>query len=145
MLWCLAHLKFVEYDALLFPGGHGPMYDLYSETGSLTFAASVYENGKPVAALCHGPAAICNIKLKDGSYLVNGKKVTGFSNAEEGAVQLTSVMPFLLEDELKKNGGIYEKAASDWASHVVVDGLLLTGQNPASAHDLAKKLHQVVG
>ncbi|KAJ3318834.1 hypothetical protein HDV06_007015 [Boothiomyces sp. JEL0866] len=139
----LSQLNPSDYAALLFPGGHGPMYDLYSDEQSLSFAAKVYENNKVVAALCHGPAAICQIKLSNGEYLIKGKRVTGFSNAEEDAVQLSKLMPYLLEDELKKNGGLYE-SAPNWQSHVIVDGRLITGQNPASAHDLAVKLHEAL-
>ncbi|KAJ3269544.1 hypothetical protein HDV01_001306 [Terramyces sp. JEL0728] len=138
----LSGLNPLNYVALLFPGGHGPMYDLYSDKQSLDFAARVYENNKIVAALCHGPAAIVQIKVH-GDYLIKGKRVTGFSNSEEDAVQLSKFMPYLLEDELKKNGGVYECVA-DWQSHVVVDGRLITGQNPASAHEIAVKLHEAI-
>ncbi|KAJ3231520.1 hypothetical protein HDU81_003705 [Chytriomyces hyalinus] len=133
-----------DFDAVLYPGGHGPMYDLANDAFSLGFAARMYEQKKIVAALCHGPAGIADVKLSDGSYLVAGKNVTGFANTEEDAVQLSAFMPFLLEDKLKQNGGVYTKKA-DWASYVVVDGRLVTGQNPASGHELAKKLHEMLG
>ncbi|KAJ3388800.1 hypothetical protein HDU80_011634 [Chytriomyces hyalinus] len=133
-----------DFDAVLDPGGHGPMYDLAVDAFSLGFAARMYEQNKIVAALCHGPAGIADVKLSDGSFLVSGKNVTGFANTEEDAVQLSAFMPFLLEDKLKQNGGVYTKKG-DWASYVVVDGRLVTGQNPASGHELAKKLHEMLG
>ncbi|KAJ3015622.1 UNVERIFIED_CONTAM: hypothetical protein HDU68_012641 [Siphonaria sp. JEL0065] len=140
----LSSLNPSDYDAIFYPGGHGPMYDLYSDSTSLEFCKHVYEQNKIVAALCHGPAGIVNVKLTDGTFMIKGKQVTGFANTEEDAVQLSALMPFLLEDQLKANGGVYFKAA-DWASKVVVDGRLVTGQNPASALDLAKKLEELLG
>ncbi|ORY42270.1 DJ-1/PfpI family protein [Rhizoclosmatium globosum] len=139
----LSTLKPADYDCILYPGGHGPMYDLYSDATSVEFCRQMYEDKKIVAALCHGPAGIAQVKLSDGSYMVKGKNVTGFANTEEDAVQLSQFMPFLLEDVLKANGGIYSKTA-DWGSHVVVDGKLVTGQNPGSALDLAKKVEDLL-
>ncbi|KAI9353782.1 ThiJ/PfpI [Obelidium mucronatum] len=139
----LSTLKSADYDAIFYPGGHGPMYDLYSDATSLDFCRQIYEQNKVVAALCHGPAGIVQVKLSDGSFMIKGKNVTGFANSEEDAVQLSAFMPFLLEDQMKANGGVYSKAA-DWASKVVVDGKLVTGQNPASALELAKKLEELL-
>jgi putative intracellular protease/amidase len=132
-----------EFDGLFYPGGHGPIFDLAKDPISQEICKKIWEQGKPVAALCHGPAAIANVKLSNGTYLVKGKKVTGFSNEEEAGVQLTEIVPFLLEDVLKANGGIYEKKGL-WQPHVVVDGKLLTAQNPASATLLAEEFHKVL-
>ncbi|KAI8619176.1 DJ-1/PfpI family protein [Chytriomyces sp. MP71] len=140
----LSTLNVTDFDAVVYPGGHGPMYDLVSDATSHEFASKAFESGKIVAALCHGPAAIADVKLSNGTYLVAGRRVTGFANTEEDAVQLTPFMPFLLENKLKANGGFYSKEG-DWASHVVVDGNLVTGQNPASGLELAKKLHELLG
>ena len=128
-----------EYDAIFFPGGHGPMWDLSKDPDSIRLVETFYRNDKPVAAVCHGPAALVNAKNAEGAPLVQGKKVTGFTNTEEEAVQLTEVVPFSLEDELKNKGGVYSKKA-DWASYVVRDGNLVTGQNPASSEEAAREL-----
>ena len=120
------------YDAVFYPGGHGPLWDLSEDSNSIALIESIYASGKPVAAVCHAPAVLRHTKAPDGSPLVQGKSVTGFSNTEEDAVQLTGVVPFLLEDELKAKGGNYSKA-DDWNPHVVSDGNLITGQNPASS------------
>ncbi len=128
-----------EYDAIFFPGGHGPMWDLSKDPDSIRLVETFYRNDKPVAAVCHGPAALVNAKNAEGAPLVQGKKVTAFTNTEEEAVQLTKVVPFLLEDELKNKGGVYSKKA-DWASYVVRDGNLVTGQNPASSEEAAREL-----
>ena len=133
-----------EFDGLFYPGGHGPMFDLAKDLDSQEICKKIWEQGKPVAALCHGPAAIANVKLSNGSFLVNGKKVTGFSNDEEEGVGLTNQVPFLLEDVLKANGGTYQKNGM-WQPHVVVDGKLLTAQNPASATLLAQEFHKILG
>ncbi|KAJ3068231.1 hypothetical protein HDU98_008615 [Podochytrium sp. JEL0797] len=140
----LSTLKPADYDCIFYPGGHGPMYDLYSDATSLGFCSQMYEQGKVVAALCHGPAGIVNVKLSNGTYMVAGKQLTAFSNSEEDAVQLSQFMPFLLETELIKNGAVFSKAG-DWQSKVVVDGNLVTGQNPGSSLDLAKKLQEILG
>ncbi|MFD2826526.1 type 1 glutamine amidotransferase domain-containing protein [Leeuwenhoekiella polynyae] len=128
-----------DYDAVFYPGGHGPLWDLAEDTYSIALIEDFYKNGKPVAAVCHAPAVFKHTKDADGTSLVNGKKVTGFTNEEEDAVQLTEVVPFLVEDMLKKNGGIYSKKEA-WASYAVEDGLLITGQNPASSEAVAELL-----
>jgi putative intracellular protease/amidase len=128
-----------KYGAVLYPGGHGPMFDLADDEHSHKVAREVYERGGVLIAVCHGPAAIAKLKLSNGKYLVEGKRVTGFSNAEEAAVDLTSAMPFLLESVLIENGGKFEKADL-WQSKVVVDGRLITGQNPASAKGVGEAL-----
>ena len=132
-----------EYDAIFYPGGHGPMWDLSSDPNSIRMVETFYKAGKPVAAVCHGPAVLVNAKNEDGAPLVKGKKVTGFTNTEEAAVQLTEVVPFLLEDELKNKGGNYSKK-EDWASYVIKDGNLITGQNPASSEEAARELLSIL-
>ncbi|MFC6382374.1 type 1 glutamine amidotransferase domain-containing protein [Psychrobacter glacincola] len=134
----LADMKAEDFDSVFYPGGHGPMWDLAVDKNSIALIETFIKQDKPVAFVCHSPAALKNVKI-DGEYLVKGKTVTGFSNTEEEAVQLTDVVPFLLEDVLKANGGNYEKS-SDWESFVVEDGLLITGQNPASSEEAAKRL-----
>jgi len=121
-----------QFDAVFVPGGHGPMYDLAVDPDSQQLIAEFAAKGKVVSAVCHGPAAFVNVRLPGGKHLLEGKKVTGFSNAEEEQVGLASVVPFLLEDALKKNSKAYE-VAEPWAEKVVVDGKLITGQNPASS------------
>ncbi len=128
-----------DYDAVFYPGGHGPLWDLAEDKNSIALIESFYKNNKPVAAVCHAPAIFKHTKNTDGTFLVNGKKVTGFTNGEEDAVQLTSVVPFLVEDMLKSNGGIYSKK-EDWNPYAIEDGLLITGQNPASSELVAKLL-----
>jgi putative intracellular protease/amidase len=128
-----------DYDAVFYPGGHGPMWDLAEDRNSIALIERFYAARKPVAAVCHGPAVLRHAKAPDGTPLVRGKAVTGFTNSEEAAVGLTNVVPFLVEDALKGNGGKYSKAA-DWADHVVEDGNLITGQNPASSESTAKAL-----
>lgn len=126
-----------QYAAVIYPGGHGPMFDLVTDKTSQKIAAAVYAGGGIVAAVCHGPAAIANVQLPDGQYLIKGKHITGFSNAEEKAAGLTAAMPFLLENKLQANGGIYESAPV-WQEKVVIDGRLITGQNPKSAPAFGK-------
>lgn len=128
-----------DFDAIFYPGGHGPLWDLVSDRRSIALIERFYNSGKPIAVVCHAPAALLNVKLPDGEPLVKGKKVTGFSNAEEEAVKLTDVVPFLLEDELKKLGGIYSKG-QDWGSYALQDGHLITAQNPASSVEAAQLL-----
>ena len=128
-----------DYDAVFFPGGHGPLWDLAEDRDALALIERLYAAGRPVAAVCHGPAVLRRAKGADGAPLVKGKSVTGFSNTEEAAVGLTDVVPFLIEDALKANGGKYSRA-EDWASHAVVDGNLITGQNPASSEATARAL-----
>src|ERR1044072_7318423 len=127
-----AEVKAADYVAIYYAGGHGAMWDLPGNEEIAKLAADIYQHNGVVGAVCHGPAGLVNIKLNDGSYLVAGKKINGFSNEEEAAVKLTNVVPFLLEDQLKARGGVYEKAAP-WQSHVTVDQRLITGQNPQSA------------
>ncbi|MBO6225515.1 MAG: type 1 glutamine amidotransferase domain-containing protein, partial [Psychrobacter sp.] len=134
----LADMKAEDFDSVFYPGGHGPLWDLAVDKNSINLIETFVTQDKPVAFVCHSPAALKNVKI-DGEYLVKGKTVTGFSNSEEEAVSLTDVVPFLVEDALKDNGGHYEKAA-DWESFVVEDGLLITGQNPASSEEAAKRL-----
>jgi putative intracellular protease/amidase len=126
-----------DYDAVFYPGGHGPMWDLAEDRDSIALIEAMYASGKTVAAVCHAPAAFRHTKAPDGSPLVKGKSVTGFSNTEEDAVQLSSVVPFLLEDELKAKGANYSKA-DDWEPYATTDGNLITGQNPASSELVAK-------
>lgn len=125
------------FDLLFYPGGHGPMWDLVDDPHSIALIESMAAAGKTVAAVCHAPSVFKHAKAADGAPLVKGKKVTGFTNTEEAAVQLTDIVPFLVEDMLKANGGIYSKGA-DWQPHVVIDGGLITGQNPASSADAAR-------
>ncbi|KAL0490151.1 hypothetical protein AKO1_006673 [Acrasis kona] len=131
-----------KYSVVLFVGGHGPMFDLSDDQSSHDVVRKIYEANDTniVAAVCHGPVGIANVKLSNGSYLVSGKKVTAFSNAEEDAVELSSQMPFMLETKLKENGALYEKAAENWGAHVVGDQRVFTGQNPASASPLAEAI-----
>ena len=128
-----------DYDAVFFPGGHGPLWDLAEDRDALALVERLHAAGRPVGAVCHGPAVLRRAKGADGAPLVKGKTVTGFSNTEEAAVGLTDVVPFLVEDALKANGGRYSRA-EDWASHAVVDGNLITGQNPASSEATARAL-----
>ena len=128
-----------DYDAVFYPGGHGPLWDLAEDRHSIALIEAIHNAGKPVAAVCHGPGALHRVKASDGSPLVKGKSVTGFSNSEEAANGLTQVVPFLVEDMLKKNGGLYSKA-DNWQPHVVIDANLITGQNPASAQSSANAL-----
>ena len=139
----LSVVKETDYDAIFYPGGHGPLWDLSSDTDSIHLIESFYRNNKPVAAVCHAPAVFRYTKNTLGQSLVNGKKVTGFTNEEEDAVQLTSIVPFLVEDMLKQNGGEYSKVAN-WQPYAVQDGLLITGQNPASSQLVAEKLLQLL-
>ncbi len=135
----LSEINPAEFDAVFYPGGHGPMWDLNKDKDSIKLIQNFWSSGKPVAAVCHAPAALLNVKNEQGHYLVTGKKVTGFKNSEEEGVQLTDVVPYLLEDELKERGGNYS-SGTDWSSYVVKDGMLITGQNPASSEEAAKEL-----
>ncbi|KAA0915684.1 type 1 glutamine amidotransferase domain-containing protein [Psychrobacter sp. ANT_WB68] len=134
----LAEVKAEDFDSVFYPGGHGPLWDLAVDKNSIELIETFVKQDKPIAFVCHSPAVLKNVKI-DGEYLIKGKKVTGFSNTEEEGVQLTDVVPFLLEDALKNHGGHYEKG-TDWESYVVEDGLLITGQNPASSEEAAKRL-----
>ena len=128
-----------EYDAVFYPGGHGPLWDLAEDSDSIALIEAMYDLGKVVAAVCHAPGVLRHVKVRNGSPLVRGKSVTGYSNTEEEAVGLTKVVPFLVEDMLQQKGGKYSKGA-DWQSYVVTDGNLITGQNPASSEAAAKAL-----
>ncbi|HDV5711037.1 TPA: type 1 glutamine amidotransferase domain-containing protein [Legionella pneumophila] len=127
----LANVKAEDFDALFYPGGHGPLWDLAESAESISLIESFYNSEKPVALVCHAPGVLRHVNYK-GKPLVKGKRVTGFTNSEEEAVQLTEVVPFLVEDELKRLGGLFEKKLN-WQSFVIVDGHLITGQNPASS------------
>jgi putative intracellular protease/amidase len=135
----LSEVNEADYDAVFYPGGHGPLWDLATDATSIALIENFYKNNKPVAFVCHAPAALLKVKAPDGEPLVKGKEVTGFSDAEEDAVKLSKVVPFLLEDELKKLGALYSKG-DNWSSYVKEDGLLITGQNPASSEEVARKL-----
>ena len=138
----LAEVNADDFDTVFYPGGHGPMWDLAGDAASIALIERFYAAGKPVAAVCHAPAALLKASHQ-GQPIVKGKRVTGFANSEEAAVQLTTVVPFLLEDELKRLGGTYEKA-EDWADFTVVDGRLITGQNPASSASAARELLELL-
>jgi putative intracellular protease/amidase len=125
-----------DYDAVFYPGGHGPLWDLANDQNSVALIETMYASGKPVAAVCHAPAVLRNAVSEDGSPLIKGKNITGFSNTEEDAVQLTDTVPFLLEDELKSKGANYTKA-DDWHPHAITAGNLITGQNPQSSELVA--------
>ncbi|MCS3903295.1 putative intracellular protease/amidase [Methylohalomonas lacus] len=133
----LANINPDDYDAVFYPGGHGPLWDLAEDEHSIALVESLYAAGKPVAAVCHAPGVFRHAHTADGKPLVENRKVTGFANSEEEAVGLTQVVPFLVEDMLKQNDGDYSKAA-DWQPYVVTDGHLITGQNPASSESAAE-------
>jgi putative intracellular protease/amidase len=135
----LADVSADDFGAVFYPGGHGPMWDMPDNATSIALIEAFVKANKPVGAVCHAPVAFVNVRGKDGEYLVKGKRVTGFTNTEEVAVGLDHVVPFLLEDRLKERGGVYSKSA-DFASYVQVDGLLVTGQNPASSGPGAQAL-----
>ncbi|TRX36695.1 type 1 glutamine amidotransferase domain-containing protein [Flavobacterium restrictum] len=134
----LATINQADYDAVFYPGGHGPLWDLAEDATSIALIEAFYTHNKPVGFVCHAPGVLKDVKV-NGDFLVKGKNVTGFSNTEEEAVGLTTIVPFLLEDVLQKNGAIYSKIA-DWHPYAVEDGLLITGQNPASSKLVAEKL-----
>jgi len=134
----LSNVKSEDFDAVFYPGGHGPLWDLAEDKVSQDLIVDFYNNDKPVAFVCHAPGVLKDVKIDD-EYLVEGKKVTGFTNTEEEAVQLTDIVPFLVEDMLRKNGGVYSKI-EDWSPYAIVDGKLITGQNPASSEKVAEEL-----
>jgi putative intracellular protease/amidase len=138
----LSGMKSEDFDTIFYVGGHGPMWDLVDNPDSIALIESFYNSGKPVAAVCHSPAVFHRVMVQ-GEPLVKGKRVTGFTDGEEAAVNLTHVVPFLVEDELKRIGGIYEKVA-DWAPFAIVDGRVVTGQNPASSTAAAKALIELL-
>lgn len=135
----LADVTMSDFDAVFYPGGHGPLWDLAENKNSIQFIENAIQTNKPVGLVCHAPGVLRDVKGLDGKPLVAGKLVTGFSNTEEDAVQLTDIVPFLVEDMLKANGGVYSKVA-DWQPYVVTDGLLITGQNPGSSAATATAL-----
>ena len=135
----LKEVAAADFDAVFYPGGHGPLWDLAEDATSIALIESMLKAGKPVAAVCHAPGVLRHVKTPDGVSVVKGKKVTGFTNTEEEAAGLTQVVPFLVQDMLTQNGGAYSKVA-DWQPYVVTDGLLITGQNPASSEPVAQAL-----
>ncbi|MDB5421238.1 MAG: dimethylallyltransferase, partial [Brevundimonas sp.] len=139
----LSSVEAADFDAVFYPGGHGPLWDLAEDAKSISLIEAFVKADKPVAAVCHAPGVFKNVKATDGEPLVKGRAVAGFTNSEEDAVGLTEVVPFLVEDMLKANGGRYAKGA-DWASFVQVDGKLITGQNPASSREAAEALLSVL-
>jgi putative intracellular protease/amidase len=136
----LAEMNPTDFDAVFYPGGHGPLWDLANDAHSITLIETFNKLEKPVSFVCHAPAALKSVKGTDGESIVKGKKVTGFTNSEEKAVGLVDVVPFLVEDMLQKNGGHYSKG-DDWAEYAVKDGNLITGQNPASSKLVAEMLY----
>ncbi|MDX5421881.1 MAG: type 1 glutamine amidotransferase domain-containing protein [Hymenobacteraceae bacterium] len=135
----LSEVTASNYDAVFYPGGHGPLWDLTENNASIRLIEDFVKQQKPVAAVCHAPAVLTKVRGENGEPLVKGKKVTGFTNSEEKAVKLDEVVPFLLEDKLKELGGDYS-SVGDWQPHVVRDGMLVTGQNPASSEGVAEEL-----
>jgi putative intracellular protease/amidase len=135
----LSEVKAEDFDAVFYPGGHGPLWDLAEDAKSVALIEALIVAGKPVAAVCHAPGVLRDVKGPDGQALVKGKTVTGFTNTEEEGVGLTDVVPFLVEDMLKAHGGVYSKGP-DWGPYVLTDGLLITGQNPASSKPAAEAL-----
>ncbi len=135
----LHDVKYDRFDAVFYPGGHGPLWDLAEDKDSIALIEAMLAAGKPVAAVCHAPGVLRHVKSPDGTSVVRARSVTGFTNTEEQASGLTDVVPFLVEDMLREHGGVYSKGG-DWESHVVSDGLLITGQNPASSLQAAKVL-----
>lgn len=139
----LSNVSDEGFDAIFYPGGHGPLWDLAEDSHSIDLIEKFNQSDRPIGAVCHAPAVFKHTKGKDGKPLVSGKSVTGFTNTEEEAVGLTDIVPFLVEDNLKSNGGKYVKG-EDWASFTVTDGKLVTGQNPASSEEAAKKLLELL-
>lgn len=135
----LSDIEAAEFDAVFYPGGHGPLWDLAEDGNSIRLIEAFVATDRPVGAVCHAPGVLRHVRAADGKPLVSGRRVTGFTNSEEEAVGLTDVVPFLVEDMLIANGGHYEKGG-DWGVHVVTDGKLVTGQNPASSEEAAKAL-----
>jgi len=127
------------FDAIFYSGGLGPVFDLADDKTSIALIEQALQAGKPIAAVCHGVAALCQANGADGRAIIAGRSVTGFSNSEEHAAHGVGVVPFLIEDELRRLGGNYTSAA-DWNPHIVVDGLLITGQNPASSQGAAQRV-----
>lgn len=136
-------VNYSDYAAILFVGGHGAMWDFPNDQNLAALATAIYENGGIVSAVCHGPAALVNLKLRNGQYLVNGKRIAAFTDDEERAVNLDNVVPFLLASMLQQRGA-HHMAAPDWQANVIVDGRLVTGQNPASAEGVGKELARLL-
>lgn len=141
----LSQFNASDFDAVFYPGGHGPVFDLVKDSKSQELIKDFYEAGKPTAAVCHGPVVFTYVKLSNGSLLVNGKTVTGFTNTEEEQVGLLKSMPVVLEDELQKNGAKFVKADEPWGARTVVDGNLISGQNPASARGVGEAIAKALG
>jgi len=139
----LSDVNAADFDAVFYPGGHGPLWDLAEDKASIALIEAMAAAGKPLALVCHAPGVLRHVKAADGTPLVRGRKVTGFTNTEEEAVGLTQVVPFLVEDMLKQNGGNYSKGA-DWQPYVLTDGKLVTGQNPASSEEGARALLELL-
>lgn len=139
----LGDVNIHEFDAVFYPGGHGPLWDLADDADSIKLLEEANKAGKVIGAVCHAPAIFKRPESPNGDYFVRGRSVTGFTNTEEEAVGLTGVVPFLVEDMLKENGGNYS-SGDDWAPHIVVDGNLITGQNPASSEGAAKAVLQAL-
>jgi len=135
----LSEISIADFDAVFYPGGHGPLWDLAEDQTSISLIEQTLQANKPLALVCHAPGVLRHVKSTDDQPIVKGKSVTGFSNTEEAAVGLTEIVPFLVEDMLRENGGHYSKA-EDWQVHVQQDGLLITGQNPASSAATAEAL-----
>jgi len=140
---CIDDVDSSKYAAVFFPGGHGTMWDFSDSNGVQRVIREIYEAGGVVSAVCHGPSSLVNATLSDGSYLVAGKNVAAFTNSEEAAVQATNIVPFLLETALKNHGALHH-AAPDWAKNVIVDGRLVTGQNPASAEGVGEEVAKII-
>lgn len=139
----LTSINHNNYDAVFYPGGHGPLWDLAEDDKSISLIENFYHNNKPVATVCHAPGVLKHVRGTNGNFIVKNKKVTGFTNTEEEAVELKDVVPFLVENMLKEKGGIYSKA-DDWQPYAISDGHLITGQNPASSELVAKKLVEML-
>ena len=140
----LASVNVADFDVVFYPGGHGPLWDLANDAASIALIEAAVRAGKPIGLVCHAPAALVKARGADGQPLIEGRRVTGFSNSEEAAVGLTTVVPLLIEDEFQRLGARYEKG-KDWHPHVVTDGRLVTGQNPASSESAAKALLALAG
>ncbi len=139
----LGSVNMADYDAVFYPGGHGPLWDLANDANSIRLIADFYNANKPVAFVCHAPGVLKDVRIANGDYLVKGKNVTGFTNTEEDAVGLSDIVPFLVEDMLKANGATYHKR-DDWVPFALIDGLLITGQNPASSEKVAHLLFDLL-
>jgi putative intracellular protease/amidase len=140
----LQEMNAADFDAVFYPGGHGPLWDLAVDPDSIALIEAMLASGKPVATVCHGPAVLGEARNPDGTPLVAGRQVTGFTNSEEEGVGLTAIVPFLVEDMLTAKGGLFSRA-TDWQPHAVSDGLLITGQNPASSEPVATALLEQLG